>query len=69
MIMESMEYQECSDAICRLTPRIESCINAIQSIIEEIPTLTKIQKDFFISIIGYRYEKVLLPVCRKIMKK
>ncbi|MBO5303224.1 MAG: CtkA family protein [Lachnospiraceae bacterium] len=68
-IMESMEYQECSDAIRRLTPRIDSGMSRIRAMIEEIPTLSEVQKQFFISIIDYRYEKVLLPVCQKIVEK
>ena len=64
-----MEYQECSDAIRRLTPRIDSGMSRIRAMIEEIPTLSEVQKQFFISIIDYRYEKVLLPVCQKIVEK
>ncbi len=68
-IMESMEYQECSDAIRRLTPRIGSCMNQIRTMIKEIPILSEVQKHFFTLIIEYRYEKVLQPVCQKMMKK
>lgn len=64
-----MEYQDCSDAIRRLTPRIGSCMSSIRAMIEEIPTLSEVKKQFFILIIEYRYEKVLLPVCQKIMEK
>lgn len=34
-----------------------------------LPTLSEVQKKFFTMIIKYRYEKVLLPVYEKIMKK
>ncbi len=68
-VMESMEYQECSAAIRRLTPRIGSCMSAIRVMIEEIPILTKIQKEFFNTIMEYRYEKVLLIVYQKIMEE
>ena len=68
-IMESMEYQECSDAIRRLTHRIGSCMNQIRTMIKEIPILSEVQKHFFTLIIEYRYEKVLQPVCQKMMKK
>ena len=37
--------------------------------IEEIPVISEIQKQFFTTIIEYRYEKVLLPVYEKIMEK
>lgn len=68
-IMESMEYQECLEAICRLTPRVGSSMNKIKEMIKEIPTLSEIQKKFFTMIIEYRYEKVLLPVYEKIVEK
>lgn len=68
-IMESMVYQECSDAICRLTPRIGDCMNKIQAMIEEIPALSEVQKQFYTMIIRYRYEKVLLPLWQRITEK
>lgn len=68
-IMESMEYQECLEAICRLTPRVGSSMNKIQEMIKEIPILSEVQKKFFTMIIEYRYEKVLLPVYEKIIEK
>lgn len=34
-----------------------------------LPALSEVQKKFFTMIIKYRYEKVLLPVYEKIMKK
>ena len=40
-IMESMVYQECSDVICRRTPRIGDCMNKIQAMTEEIPVLCR----------------------------
>lgn len=68
-IMESMAYQECSDAVCRLTPRIGNCMDKIQMMIEEIPVLSEVQKQFYTMIIGYRYEKVLLPLWQKMWHK
>lgn len=68
-IMESMKYQECSDAIRRLAPRIGGCMNGIRVMIKEIPILSEVQKQFFTLIIEYRYEKVFLPVYQKIMQR
>lgn len=68
-IMESMEYQGCSDAIRKLVPKIGRCMGKLRIMIEEIPILSEVQKRFFTSIIECRYEKVLLPVCRKIMER
>ncbi len=59
----------CSDAIRRLVPGIGGCMNRIRALIEEIPTLSEVQKQFFTLIIEYRYEKVLLPVYQKIIQR
>lgn len=64
-VIESMEYQECSDAVQELTPKIESCMNEIWLMVEEIPVLSEIQKRFFTLMIQSRYEKVLRPVYQK----
>ena len=68
-LMESMDYPECSAAVRRLTPKMGSCISKIREIIEEIPILTEIQKQFYTLIIEYRYENVLLPICQKLMER
>lgn len=68
-LMESMNYQECSAAVRRLTPKIGGCVGIIREIIEEIPALSEIQKQFYTSIIEYRYENVLLPICQRLMEK
>lgn len=65
-IIENMEYQECSEAVRRLTPMISGRMSGIRKMIEEIPVISETQKKFFVFIIEYRYEKVLLPVYRKL---
>lgn len=66
-LMESMEYRECTEAVCRLTPRIGDNMDKIRTMINEIPILSEIQKKFFILMIEYRYENVLLR-CLKSME-
>lgn len=66
-IIENMEYQECSDAVRELTPKIENCIGRIRLMIEGISVLSEIQKQFFTAVIQSRYEKVLLPVYQELM--
>ena len=68
-IIKNMEYQECSDAVRRLTPKIGNSMSKIQVMIEGIPSISEIQKNFFTSIIECRYENVLLPVYWKLMEK
>ena len=68
-VIGNMEYQECSDAVRRLIPKVGNCMHDIRKMIEEIPVVSEIQKQFFTTIIEYRYEKVLLPVYEKIIGK
>lgn len=64
-IITNMEYRECTEVVHRLTPKIESNMNRIQSLINGIPALSEIQKKFFIMILEYRYENVLLRCAKR----
>jgi hypothetical protein len=68
-LMERMEYPECSEAVRRITPRIGRTLEEIRKLIREIPVLSEVQKQFFITIIEMRYEQVLVPVCRRVMEQ
>lgn len=48
---------------------IGKCINQIRNMIEDIPVISDVQKQFFILMIKYRYEKVLLPTYQKLLSK
>lgn len=66
-LIEGMTYKECNDAVMRLTPRIGDCIFLICKMIEDIPMLSEIQKQFYSIIIKKRYKKVFIPVYQKLM--
>lgn len=66
-IMERMLYRGCYEAIMRLTPRIKDSISQIYKMIEDIPVLSEVQKQFYCIIIKERYEKVFVPVYQKLM--
>lgn len=66
-IMERMVYRGCYEAIMRLTPRIKDSISQIYKMIEDIPVLSEVQKQFYCIIIKERYEKVFVPVYQKLM--
>lgn len=68
-LIENVEYEECSEAVRRLTPKIGACMERIKAMIEEIPVLSEVQKRYYCAILQSRYEKVLLPVCYRIMEK
>lgn len=66
-IIEGMEYLECSEAVRKLIPRLGCAMDKIESMIDEIPVLTEVQKRFFNELIKFRYENVLLPVYEKLL--
>ena len=66
-LIEGMEYKECCEAVKRLTSRMEDCISQIYRLIEDIPVLSRVQKQFYSVIIKERYEKVFIPVYQRLM--
>ena len=58
-----------NDAVRRLIPKVGNCMHDIRKMIEEIPVVSEIQKQFFTTIVEYRYKKALLPVYEKIVGK
>ena len=66
-LIEGMEYRECCEAVLRLTPRIGDCISQIYEIIDDIPVLSKVQKQFYSVMIKERYEKIFVPVYQRLM--
>lgn len=65
-IMESMEYTACTKAVERIVPVMGDSLSKISELIWEIPVLTEVQKKFYCTIIEYRYNKMFLPLYRKI---
>ena len=62
-----MEYKGCNEALRDITPKIAIVLPEIEKMILGIPVLTEIQKKFYLTLIENRYEKVLKPVCQKVM--
>ena len=70
--IESMDNAECNKAILRMLPKIN--MDKIISIFEEVPeeynglpVLSKIQKDYYLKSLEYRYENVLVPIYNKLL--
>lgn len=61
-----LENDDCSEALMRMYPRID--INKINDIIDEIPCITDIRKNFYKIIIKYKYEDILQVAYRKKLK-
>ena len=68
-LIERMEYEDCNEAVRNITPIIAQIMPKIKELILGISVLTKIQKKFYLALIENRYEKVLKPVCQKIMEQ
>ncbi len=72
--IESMQNEFCNNAILRIVPQID--INEIEKIFDEIPerfeqfiVMDKTQKEFYLKILKYRYEEILLPTFKKLSTK
>ncbi len=68
-LMESMEYEECSKAVTRVVPKMKNAHTEIDELIKEIPVLSDVQKEFYRALIKCRYDKVFIPLYKKIMEK
>lgn len=55
----SGQNNDCNAAVERIVPRIN--IEQIENFIDEVPYISDLQKDFYKTYIGARYEKILLP--------
>jgi len=55
--ISSHRYPECSDALKRIGARID--LDAIQDFLEEIPELQPVQREFYLTILTERKEKIL----------
>ena len=59
--------EDCVEALIRIYPKIE--IEKINKIIDEIPCIADIRKEFYKIIIKYKYEDILKVTYKKISKK
>ena len=64
--ISSTENIDCNNAILRILPKVD--IEKINSFIDDTPYISDLQKEFYKTYIKARYEKVLLPTCRKLNK-
>ena len=64
--ISSMENEDCNKAILRIFPNID--IDCINTFVENTPYISDVQKKFYKTYINARYEKILLPIYRKLNK-
>ena len=58
--MVTNRNEDLKKAVERIVPRIN--IGEINNFIDKAPYITELQKEFYKTYIGARYEKILLPV-------
>ena len=68
-----MESTDCNDALIRIVPKID--LNKIKNIFNEIPeeingieTISNQQKEVYYKILEYRFNNILLPTYKKMVK-
>ena len=71
--IENMDNSECNKAILRIIPKInmDKITNIFNELPEEynsLPVLSKIQKDYYIKVLEYRYSNILIPIYNKLLE-
>lgn len=62
--MMSGGNKDLNEAVKRIVPRID--IEKINDFIDDVPYISELQKEFYKTYIGARYEKILLPVLAQV---
>lgn len=65
--ISSLRYPECNDALRRISARID--LDAIQNFLEGIPELQPVQREFYLTILTERKEKILDHSLRLMMER
>lgn len=71
--IESMREEECNKAILRIVPKInmdkiKDMFNNVPEEYNGIPVLSKIQKLYYLKSLEYKYNNVLIPIYKKLLK-
>lgn len=65
--ISSLENEDCNKALATMTPLVD--IDKINEVINKIPEISEIRKEFYKKIIKLRYEKILKYSYNKLIKK
>ena len=63
-----MRNEDCSRAVALLVPKMQMHDAAIHALIDEVPVLTSVQRDFLHRILSLRLHESLVPVYEQITK-
>ena len=69
-----MGNEECNKAILRIAPKInmekiENIFNDIPSKYENLPVISEIQKKYYLRLLKYKYDNILMPVYNKLSNR
>ena len=62
--ISSLSDRDCNAALKRITPKID--LKKIESIIEETPFISELQKKFYKTILKERFERIIEPSFKKL---
>ncbi len=66
-VINSLAFNECNEAIIRVCQKFSQ--QSVDNLIESMPFLTDIHKNFYKYIIRQRYEKILFPAYIRLMER
>ena len=61
------ENSDCNEAIIRIAPKIN--MDQITDFIDKVPYISQLQKEFYEKYISARYEKIILPAYKLVMRR
>ena len=65
--ISSLNDRDCNAALKRIAPKID--LKKIESIIEETPFISELQKKFYKTMLKERYERIIEPSFKKLRKR
>lgn len=66
-IISSLEFEQCNDALIRITERVD--MNKINKLIDSVEIISDIRKEFYKTILQQRFEKILFESYNKLKQR
>ena len=66
-IISSLAFEECNNALVRIVERID--FDKINKLIDSVENISEKRKEFYITILEQRYEKILLKSYKELMSR
>lgn len=55
--------EDCAAALKRIVPQID--MHNIENFITQVPTISDLQKEFYMRYLNARYDLIILPACKR----